>query len=182
MIDRRWVWPVRIGTGLALLVLALVLQTAVFSRLPFYGVRPDLILVATFSVAYARGPLQGGVYGFVGGLITDVFTGHLIGLGAVSTGVVAVLGGVMGMRLVQGSLFPVVFLVAGATLIHELIWALGVRAFGIPFPVLEGLWSIAPPLMVYNAALALFFHARLLRLSNFIEESASAAARTAVQR
>lgn len=182
IIDRRWVWPVRIGIGLALLILALVLQTAVFNRIPFFGVRPDLIMVTTFSIAYVRGPVQGGVYGFVGGLLADVFTGHLIGLGAVSTGIVAVAAGLLGMRLVQESVLPVFFLVIAATFVHELIWALGVRAFGIPFPILQGLLAIAPPLMLYNAVLSLLLHRRLTRLSHYIEESASAAARTVVSR
>jgi len=61
-------------------VTAIVLQTAVLSRMAFLGARPDLLLVVVVCFALYDGPLSGTVSGFAAGLTADLLSDHTIGL------------------------------------------------------------------------------------------------------
>jgi rod shape-determining protein MreD len=71
---------------LALLVLAvIVLQTTIFSGgLRIFGVMPDLGLVLTVGVAYYLGADRGAAFGFLTGLVVDLFLSTPLGLSASS--------------------------------------------------------------------------------------------------
>ncbi len=111
---------------LALLVITLVvLQTTVFTHLRVFGAIPDLCLVATVAVAFEEGPQTGAIFGFVSGLVLDLFLASPLGLSALANSVTGysvgifqsgfvresrtmpmVLGGIGG--LIGGTIFAVV--------------------------------------------------------------------------
>ena len=116
---------------LVLVVITLVvLQTTVFTHLRIFGAVPDLCLVATIAIAYEEGPQTGALFGFLSGLVLDLFLASPAGLSAlanVCTGygvgvfkggllresrlLPVILGGVGG--LVGGTIFVVVGGIAG---------------------------------------------------------------------
>jgi rod shape-determining protein MreD len=55
----------------ALLVLAMIVQVAVISRLPLPGATPDLVLLVVIGLGLAAGPTTGSIAGFAGGLLLD---------------------------------------------------------------------------------------------------------------
>jgi rod shape-determining protein MreD len=55
-----------------MVVVAALLQSAVFSSLEVLGGSPDLLLVTLLGIALLRGSVTGAVAGFVGGLVLDV--------------------------------------------------------------------------------------------------------------
>ena len=58
----------------SLLLLAVVLQTSVLSRLGLPGATPDLVVVTVVAVALALGPGPGALTGFLGGALMDIAT------------------------------------------------------------------------------------------------------------
>jgi len=119
----------RVRLGL-LIVTLVVLQTAVFPHLRVFGAIPDLCLVATVAMAYEEGPQAGALFGFISGLVIDLFLASPLGLSALAnacTGygvgvfqgglvresrlVPFILGGIGG--LVGGTIFVVVGGIAG---------------------------------------------------------------------
>lgn len=63
----------RAGLGAALVLVAMVLQTAVVTRIPFPGsVGPDLVILVVAAWAVRTGPLPGCVAGFGAGLLVDI--------------------------------------------------------------------------------------------------------------
>lgn len=84
------------GLGvLAILVVAVVLQVAVFGYLSVDGVVPDLALLVVVAAALARGPQFAAVLGFVGGLLLDVAppADHVAGRWALALVLVGYLAG-----------------------------------------------------------------------------------------
>jgi rod shape-determining protein MreD len=63
-----------------LIVVAALLQSALFSSLEVLGGAPDVLLVTLLGIALLRGSVTGAVAGFVGGLVLDVATMGTLGL------------------------------------------------------------------------------------------------------
>jgi rod shape-determining protein MreD len=64
----------------ALVFVAAVLQSAVFSEVVVLGGTPDVLLVCVVCVALLRGPLAGACAGFFGGLVIDVALLETLGM------------------------------------------------------------------------------------------------------
>jgi rod shape-determining protein MreD len=79
----------------ALLVLAVVIQTAVLGQVAIDGVVPDLALVVVVAAALVRGPEFGAATGFVAGVLVDLAppADHLVGRWALAFVVVGFLAG-----------------------------------------------------------------------------------------
>jgi len=67
-----------------LIVVIVVLQTTLFSRLRIAGVAPELGLLIAVAIAYREGPVVGAVVGFVTGLAMDCFLATPFGLSALA--------------------------------------------------------------------------------------------------
>lgn len=55
-----------------LMLLAVIVQVTLLSRLGLPGATPDLVVVTIVALAFAMGPVQGAAAGFVGGLLLGV--------------------------------------------------------------------------------------------------------------
>jgi rod shape-determining protein MreD len=93
-------WNTRIRLVL-LVISTVVLQTTLFPDLRFFGVAPDLGLVATIAVAYRVGPERGALYGFANGLVLDLFLQTPLGLSALSFAVVGYAVGILQAGMTQ---------------------------------------------------------------------------------
>lgn len=119
----------RVRLGL-LIVTLVILQTTVFPHLRVFGAIPDLCLVATVAFAFEEGPQAGAIFGFVSGLVVDLFLASPLGLSALANSVTGysigvfqagfvresrtmpmVLGGIGG--LIGGTIFAIVGGIAG---------------------------------------------------------------------
>jgi len=76
-------WLVVARTALVIVV-ALVLQVAVVSRLRWFGASPDLLLLVAAAAGLAGGPERGPMVGFAAGLALDVVLTTPFGLAALS--------------------------------------------------------------------------------------------------
>lgn len=84
-------------TGLvgAVILLAVILQVAVFNLVAVNGVVPNLALIVVVAASIARGPQLGAVIGFTAGLLIDLAppADHVAGRWALALVLVAVLAG-----------------------------------------------------------------------------------------
>jgi rod shape-determining protein MreD len=87
-------WNNRIRLTL-LVVTTVVLQSTLFPDLRFFGVAPDVGLVATIAVAYRVGPERGALYGFASGLAIDLFLQTPFGVSALAFAVVGYCVGII---------------------------------------------------------------------------------------
>jgi rod shape-determining protein MreD len=80
---------------LVAVVLAFVLQISVLPQFKILGVQPDLILVVAVVVAVQDGPVAGAVVGFFGGMLQDIASPQLMGVGMLTKTVTAFLAGML---------------------------------------------------------------------------------------
>jgi rod shape-determining protein MreD len=102
---------VRAGPGaaaaLAILV-AVVLQAAVLSRLPLPGGQPNLVLVLVIAIGLAGGGSAGLAAGFGAGLLTDVLSDHPVGVLALCFALAGFLAGLLDVDVRRSVLLSVV--------------------------------------------------------------------------
>ncbi len=96
---------------LFLLLAALFLQVTLLNLLSVFGVKPDLVLITVVFNAFLRGPREGALLGFLGGLFVDLATGSYVGMNSLSMMSVGYLVGLTESKLYKDSSLMVVFLV-----------------------------------------------------------------------
>jgi rod shape-determining protein MreD len=130
------------------MVIGVLLQVAVFSRLHIDGAGPDIALVIALALAYRDGPTTGAIAGFAAGFGVDLFLRTPFGLSALAF---TLTGYVIG--LVQGSLVRVTWWSApflsliGSLLANLLFVVVGTLAGD------SGLWNSQTVAVVLIAAM-----------------------------
>ncbi|MGE5396737.1 MAG: rod shape-determining protein MreD [Chitinophagales bacterium] len=76
--------------------LSIFLETTLFSRFTLRGIVPDLVLIFVTFYSIWNGPKAGFAYGFLTGLLEDLYMGRLIGMNALAKGFTAYLVGFLG--------------------------------------------------------------------------------------
>ncbi|MEU3185666.1 rod shape-determining protein MreD [Streptomyces sp. NPDC006923] len=121
----------RLLLSTTLVVVALVIQVSVLSRLQLPGAVPDLMLLVVLALAFVYGPVSGALIGFGAGLLTDLAppADHAAGRYALVLCVIGYLAGVS--RPEKGQLksafrpmILVVVAAVGTTLLYALVGAL----------------------------------------------------------
>jgi len=144
-----------------LLAVVGLLQATVVSRVTIWGVFPDLPLLLVVSWGLLRGSRQGLLWGFVAGIIVDLFSGAPFGAATVSLMVVGFVAG-LGENLVFRNLLLLLLTAFLATLVYDLLFLFMVQILASPLPgtVQTVEWSgslvrVIGPSAVVNALLGL---------------------------
>lgn len=107
---------------LGVLVLgAFILQLSVLPQFKLFGAQPNLILVIAVVVAVQDGPVPGAVVGFCGGLLMDMVSPQVMGVGAFSTAFAAFVAGLLKDFFMTYSILLPVILVFLASLLEPMV-------------------------------------------------------------
>ncbi len=120
--------------SLILLLFLVTLQATSLNRLRILGIKPDLLLILVIFIGLYKGPISGAWYGFLAGILLDIFSSSPLGTNAISK---TVLGSLAGMAA------P--FLYLEAPLIPGLLLFLGMFLEGILLFILLSSFYLAPP-------------------------------------
>jgi len=130
-----------------------VAQATVAPALRIGDVAPDLPLIVVVLLALRRGPELGCVAGFAAGLLQDVTGGGLIGIQALTKGLIGFAIGIVGgeLRVTQ----PLVQVpgLAVLTLVEGLVRFALLKVFHFPVPFSDLMLYVVLPQALYNAFL-----------------------------
>jgi rod shape-determining protein MreD len=156
---------VRAAVLVAVLVLAVLLQVAVFSLVSYDGVVPNLVLVVVVGAALVRGPEFAAILGFLGGLAVDLAppADHVAGRWALALVVVGYLAG--RVRPDAGtSALAALATVAACSFVGTSVFALsGMLLHDPAIPVAQAL-HVIPRAVLYDVAVTPFVLPLVLRL------------------
>jgi rod shape-determining protein MreD len=153
-------------------VIALVLESSVFCFLTINGVFPDIVAIITILFGFLRGPRQGAVIGFAGGLLADILTGRLVGLGALIMAFIGALSGFMGTRFMRDRYLLILALIAVCTVLQNTLYTFGMWVFGWQIPIFDEVFGVLPYLIIYNCLLAMLLYPIISKLNHFMEKVA----------
>ena len=98
---------------LVVLLLILPVQAGLLNPLSIGGIKPDIALAVVFIIGLITGPVEGAFAGMSIGLLQDIGSASLLGLTGLSRGMVGLLSGLLGRRVLDiDNPMIVLFLVA----------------------------------------------------------------------
>jgi rod shape-determining protein MreD len=121
----------RVGVAAGLVVVALVLQVAVFPHLAWEGIVPNVCLLVVVAAALVRGPAFAATLGFFAGLMLDLAppADHVAGRWALALVVVGYVAGLM-RQDTRASATTVVATVAASSFVGTSVYALSGLVLG----------------------------------------------------
>lgn len=140
------------------LVLAgLTLQSTLFSHLAVAEVKPDLILILVAFYSIMKGARRGLFFGFLAGLLEDVFLGRFIGMNALAKGLTGFLAGwVTRGAFSENLLVPISTLFLG-TFFNQFLYFIIGKTAGLHWTLELWFWKSFPQ-AIYNTCLVPFFY------------------------
>lgn len=147
-------------------ILALLIESSIFSFFMLEKASPDLFLVMVISLGFILGERRGAIIGLCAGLLQDVIFGSALGFFALAKMLLGYGAGLLGRELYQEQLFAPVLLVFVGTLAHEFVLYFLVSQFiGRGMPVEWSLSRLFIPKAFYNMGLTLLIYPILFRFS-----------------
>jgi len=105
-----------------ILALALLVQTSWAHAIAIYGITPDVVLLVVVFIGITSGQVEAIIFGFVSGLLLDVYNPEFMGVNALANSVVGFAVGYSRIGIVaeDWTVQGIVILVAG--LLHDLLY------------------------------------------------------------
>jgi rod shape-determining protein MreD len=152
--ERAWPTLPEILRLVAVLLVAVLLQTAVAPHLRLLGANPDFALIAVVCVALVKGSETGAVFGFLTGMFTAIALMEPFGLSAF----VFVLIGYFAGRYAETADLPAglapLLTVFAATLVANVLFAMAQFLLAREVPLGFFLGRVLLPSLVFNTLLA----------------------------
>ena len=134
-------------------IAALLLQTTVLSRLRFFDVMPDFMLLVAVAGGITAGPTRGAALGFVSGMLIDLFLPTPLGLSALVFTLVGYWVGIANAGVLRSAWYIPVLTAGAASVAGVVLYALVGSVLGERM-ITGHLVTIAAVVGVSNAVLA----------------------------
>jgi rod shape-determining protein MreD len=160
----------RVATATALVVISLVLQVTLLSRLPLPGATPDLLLLVVVALALAHGPDFGLVTGFAAGLAYDLAppADHTVGLWAFVLTLIGYAAGLARDESRRSAFVPLVVVALAAAASLFLYAGLG-ALMSDPHVSWPRVYQLLPTAVIYDVVLGPFVVSGVLLLVRRLE-------------
>lgn len=153
----------RLALGTSLLI-ALLAQTAFFPYVRFLGVVPDVMLLTVVAVAAREGPEAGALFGFVAGMVVDLFFEGPAGLSALAYTIVGYGVGVAQTGLLRSQWWLSPLLGGVGSLAGGLVYVLVGIVVGQDYLLAARTFVVLAERAAYDAVLALLVFPLVNRL------------------
>jgi len=149
------------------LMLAMFMDSVIFSRFSILGVVPDCVLAVVVCVGILLGTTDAVLAGCIAGLIIDVFFGKAVGINALAYMISGMVGGIFYKKYFADNIFIPVATVAVCAFLKENFMALVTGLIGGAFNYFEMFATYIVPSAIMTAIMCLPVHLylkpRLLR-------------------
>ena len=153
-----WRCGINLYLSIPLLTGVALIQTVLLSRVALWGARPDLMMLVVLVWSVVRGVREGLVWGFIGGLIVDVFSGGPLGASTLALLSVALLAGQPWARGIGSTVIRLILLALVAVAAYHLVLLiiLGWTGYAVGFG--RALLRVVAPSALLNAIMTPFVH------------------------
>lgn len=153
-----------------LILFNLVLQSTLFQYVEILNIKPNTSILLIVSYAILRGDVEGSLFGFVIGLMQDMFFGKYIGLYALLGAVTGFLCGLPFKNFFRENLFMPLTLTAISTVFYEFAFYVTNFLFRGKLDFQYYAAKIIVPELVYNIFLSFIVYSLLYAINRKIED------------
>jgi len=120
---------------LALIIVLIIVQSAVYPCLEAYNAFPNLILIMVLIIAILKGYKQGWMWIVFGGLLLDIYSyNNFIGISILSLSLIAYLASKLAQNVFRkNSIYSIITITIGGTLVYQIIIFLNLLVTGTNF-------------------------------------------------
>lgn len=136
-----------------LLLAVVLLQATVLPELTILGVKPELMLLMVLAWSLLRGPEEGLVWAFMGGLALDLFSGGPFGASTLGLLAVSFLSGLTEPSVIRTSFVLPMGAALVGTLLYQSLFLLVVQLTRGTVPWTDSLFQVTLPSLAVNALL-----------------------------
>jgi len=145
------------------------LQSNFFMWFNIAGVKPNLFVVLALFIGLFANRTMGIAYGVGIGALIDILIGKTIGIYSISLGIVGFLAAVFDKNFSKDSRMTIIFMVAGSTIIFEIInYLLNYMILGINAEILNFIIILAIE-VIYNIILTIILYSLIQKFGYYIE-------------
>ena len=145
------------------------LQSNFFMWFNIAGVKPNLFVVLALFIGLFANRTMGIAYGVGIGALIDILIGKTIGIYSISLGIVGFLAAVFDKNFSKDSRMTIIFMVAGSTIIFEIInYLLNYTILGINAEILNFIIILAIE-VIYNIILTIILYSLIQKFGYYIE-------------
>ena len=145
------------------------LQSNFFMWFNIAGVKPNLFVVLALFIGLFANRTMGIAYGVGIGALIDILIGKTIGIYAVSLGIIGFLAAVFDKNFSKDSRMTIIFMVAGSTIIFEIInYLLNYMILGINAEILNFIIILVIE-VIYNIILTIILYSLIQKFGYYIE-------------
>ncbi len=149
-----------------LLLLLAILQATSLNRLSILGIKPDLLLILVILLGLHRGPVSGAGYGFLAGVLLDIFSPSPLGTNAFSKTVLGFFAGAVAPLLYFEAPFIQGLFLFIAMLLEGMILFILLSSFHFTPSFYYSFFYIILPASFYTSLLTPFFFYAFKRISH----------------
>ena len=145
------------------------LQSNLFMWFNIAGVKPNLFVVLALFIGLFTNRTMGIAYGVGIGALIDILIGKTIGIYSVSLGIIGFLAAVFDKNFSKDSRMTIIFMVAGSTIIFEIInYLLNYMILGTNVEILNFIIILAIE-VIYNIILTIILYSLIQKFGYYIE-------------
>lgn len=158
--------------NIGLIITAIIiyyLQSNLFMWFNIAGIKPNLFVILALFIGLFTNRTMGIAYGVGIGLVIDILIGKVIGIYAVTLGIVGFLAAVFDKNFSKDSRMTIIFMVVGETLIFEILnYLLNYMFVGINVEVINFIIILAIEI-IYNVILTIILYSLIQKFGYYIE-------------
>ena len=145
------------------------LQSNFFMWFNIAGIKPNLFVILALFIGLFTNRTMGIAYGVGIGIAIDILIGHVIGIYAVSLGIIGLLAALFDKNFSKDSRITKILMVAGATIIFEIIYyLLNYMILGINVEIINFIFMLLIE-VIYNIILTIILYPLIQKFGYYIE-------------
>lgn len=145
------------------------LQSNFFMWFNIAGVKPNLFVVLALFVGLFSNRTMGIAYGVGIGIVVDILIGNIIGVYGITLGLIGFLAAVFDKNFSKDSRITIIFMVAAATLIFEVLnYIIHYTIMGNEIEIINFIVILAIEI-IYNIILTIILYGLIQKFGYYIE-------------
>lgn len=145
------------------------LQSNFFMWFNIAGIKPNLLVIFVLFIGLFANRTMGIAYGTGIGIVIDILVGHVIGIYAVTLGIIGFLAAVFDKNFSKDSRITIIFMVAGATIIFEILnYLLNYMFLGNNIEIINFIYILVIEIL-FNIILTIILYSLIQKFGYYIE-------------